>query len=320
MQTWFTRNLLVLCFGMAVSSTAVAQMDAYRVYVEPDGWSIGTNFGLSDLWGDVGTKSFVSHYTNSGYFDRVAFMGGMFGRYTVHPCFGIRFAANIGSVFATDKWNKDLAEVATTQGDDPVQRYLRSQDAKAYMAEGTVLFEFTPRRRNPDGKKAKKPGQPFIGAGLGFFHFTPYSTVGSSGKWVETYNLNLEGQGWGEDYPKQYSRWQPCIPLVIGYRWDIGQHLNLGIEYMYRMTFTDYLDGVSGKYVDPKAFKLHLSEQEAFIAQQVADKQPYFNNDLPNAPGNLRGNKDNNDGYSTLSITLYYKVLTRNRTWWRYGK
>jgi hypothetical protein len=315
MQARLTRKLLVLCIGLAASLKGVAQ-DASRVYIEPDGWSIGTNIGITDLWGDVGTKSFVSHYTNSTYFDKMVFMGGMFGHYSIHPCLDVRLGLNFGTVYATDKWNKDLADKATTQGDDPVQRYLRSQDAKSYIGEGYAMFEFMPRRRNPENSKAKKRGQPFIGAGLGLFHFTPYSTVANTGKWVAIQNLHLEGQGFGEDYPKNFSLWQFEIPLSIGYRWDIGQHLNLGIEYMYRITFTDYLDGVSGKYIDPNAFKAHLSPKEAQTAAAVADKQQYYNNDLPNAPGNLRGNSGNKDGYSTLSITLFYKVLTRHREWW----
>jgi hypothetical protein len=318
MQVRLTRYLLVLCIGMAMRFTAAAQIDAYRVYVEPNGWSVGTNFGMTDLWGDVGTKSLLSHYTNSKYFDKVAFMGGMFGRYSIHPCLSVRLGLNFGTLYATDKWNYDLAKKATSQGDDAVQRYLRSQDAKTYVQEGQVLFEFLPRRRNPQSRKAKKPGQPFIMAGLALFHFTPYSSVANSGRFVPIKDLHLEGQGFGDAYPKDFSLWQPAIPLGFGYRWDMGKHLNLGIEYLYRITFTDYLDGVSGKYIDPHLFKQHLSAGDAITAAQVADKQPYFNNELPNAPGNMRGNPGNKDGYSTITITFYYKVLTREREWWHY--
>src|SRR4051812_9373497 len=114
MQARFIRNLLVLCISMAAAATSNAQ-HASRIYIEPTGWSIGVNAGLSDMWGDVGTKSPIDHYTNSKYFDKVAFMGGMFGRYTVHPCFALRGSINIGSLYATDKWNYDLAKKAATE-------------------------------------------------------------------------------------------------------------------------------------------------------------------------------------------------------------
>jgi hypothetical protein len=311
----FTRKLLVLCMSIAASVSTRAQ-DASRVYVDPNGWSIGTNVGMTDLWGDVGTKSPLDHYVNSYYYKNMKFMGGMFGRYTVHPAFAVRFQLNFGTVYANDNWNYDKAILAITEGEDPVQRYLRSQTAKSYVFEAASLFEFMPFRVNPEKGIAYRRGQPYLGMGIGLFHFTPYSTVNKSDKWVPTYDLHLEGQGWGEGYPDDYSMWQFCVPFVIGYRWDLGQHLNLGIEYQYRMTFTDYLDGVSGAYVDPALFLEKLSAKDASIARQVADKESYFNNSLPNPAGNLRGNADNKDGYSSLSITFFYKVPTRNRQWW----
>ena len=318
MQARFIRSLLVFCIGILFAANANAQ-DAYRVYVEPDGWSIGTNIGMTDLWGNVGTQSIVDHYTNSHYTDKMCFMGGLFGRYTIHPALGIRLMANYGVLYATDQWNADKATVnnqVLLEGSDPVQRYLRAQNAKDQTFEGSFVLEVTPMRINPESKSARRRGQVFLGAGVGVFHFTPYSTAGNGTTYIKTYDLHLEGQGWGGSYPKQYSLWQPAIPLVIGYRWDIGQHLNLGLEYMYRYTFCKYLDGVSGKYVDPRAFYSHMSPEQAALAESVADKEPYFNNQIPNVAGNLRGN-GGNDSYSTITITFYYKILTRNRMWWR---
>jgi hypothetical protein len=307
----------VLLISIAICHTASAQ-DASRIYIEPTGWSIGTDVGMSDLWGDVGTKSFIDHYANSKYFNKVTAMGGMFGRYTVHPCFALRYMFNYGSLYATDKWNYDKAKVATDQGSDAFQRYARNQDAKAVIFENTLLMEFTPFRMNPESKKAHKRGQVYLAAGVAFFHFEPYSTVAGSQTWVKTYELDLEGQGFGAGYPPKYSLWQFGIPLAIGYRWDLGKHLNLGIEYMYRMTFTDYLDGVSGKYVSSAAFQEHLSPKNAILAEQVADKGQYAVPELegPNIPGNARGNPGNKDAYSTITITFYYKVHNATRQWW----
>lgn len=316
MQARFIRNLFVLCTGMAVSLTGFAQ-NASRIYIEPNGWSIGTTVGKSELWGDVGTQSLVDHFTNSKAFNHVAFMGGMFGRYTVHPCFALRFQLQYGSLYATDDWNYDLAKAASTIADDAYQRYARGQNARDFIFEGTFLMEFTPMRINPESKGAHRRGQPYLAAGLAYFHYTPYSTPSPNGPWVKTYNLDLEGQGWlGGNYPASYSLWQLGIPLGIGYRWDIGQHLNLGIEYMWRMTFTDYLDGVSGKYVGATAFDTHLNPHDAALAQQIADKGPDRGLEPPNAAGNLRGNPSNNDSYSTLSINFYYKILTKTHEWW----
>ena len=310
------RRIFLLLITVTTVTSSFAQ-DASRVYIEPSGWSIGTNFGSTDLWGDVGTKTLIDHYTNSKYFDKVAFMGGMFGRYTIHPCLGVKFGLNYGTVYATDAWNYDKAFVQLTQGTDAYQRYARGQSAKTDIFEGNILFELTPFRFNPEQKRAYKKGQPYIGVGLGYFHFTPKSTVGNGTKYVKIYDLHIEGDGFGDGFPPSYSLWQFCIPMSIGYRWDLGMHLNLGIEYCYRKTFTDYLDGVSGKYIDPSDYDKHLSPSEAATAKLVADKGYIKNLEQPNVKGNLRGNASNKDAYSSLSITLYYKVFARTKQWWK---
>ena len=310
-----TRRLSILCLCLALCLTGFAQNSA-KVYIEPNGWSLGMNTGVSDLWGDVGTKSPLTHYDNSNYLSNMKYMGGIFTRYTFHPCFSVRLQVNYGTLFATDTWNESAAKKSSDGGSDAVQRYLRSQDAKDIMFEGTLLFEFVPLRMNPESKAAHRKGQPYIASGISYFHFTPYSSVAGTSTYVKTYDLDLEGQGWGKGFPPTYSLWQPAVPLTIGYRWDLGQHLNIGVEYMYRMTFTDYLDGISGNYLSLAEYQEHLSPSNAILAEEVADKQPYFNHSLPNVPGTPRGNPADKDSYSTFSFTLYYKVPTRKKEWW----
>lgn len=137
MRRRYILSLLVVCFCTVTRFTATAQYNAFREYVEPDGWAIGMNAGISDLWGDVGTKSFITHYTNSKYFDKVASMGGLFARYSIHPCLSIRLQANYGTLYATDKWNYDAAKSVQLQGEDPYQRYARAQNAKVYLFDSS---------------------------------------------------------------------------------------------------------------------------------------------------------------------------------------
>ncbi|MCW3124283.1 MAG: hypothetical protein JWQ38_3775, partial [Flavipsychrobacter sp.] len=257
MQARFIRNLLIMCMSVAVSYSANAQ-NASRIYIEPNGWSIGTNLGTSDLFGDVGTQSAVVHYTNSKYFDHMAFMGGMFGRYTIHPAMAVKLGINYGALYATDNWNYDLALAAPNQGIDGYERYARGQNARSYIFEGSAMLEFTPLRFNPESKLAHRRGQPVLGFGVAYFHYTPYSTVGYGTRWVKSYDLSLEGQGFGGSFPEKESLWQLAIPLAFGYRWVLGQHLNIVFEYTYRMTFTVYLDVVSGKYIIKADFQNHL--------------------------------------------------------------
>ena len=316
MRAKFIRNLLVLCVAVITAFSSAHAQDASRIYIEPTGFSLGTNFGLTDLWGDVGTKSIVDHYTNSKYFDKVAVMGGMLGRYTIHPCLSVRAMVDFGAVYATDEWNYDKAKKATSQGDDSYQRYARGQASKSNILEGTMMMEFSPFRYNPESKMAHRKGQIYLVAGIGYFHFTPYSYVAGGTKWVEIYDLHIEGDGFGPGYPPSYSQWQLNIPMGLGYRWDIGQHLNIGVEFLYRKTFTDYLDGVSGKYIDPTVYAQHMSASQALEAAAVADKGWLKGLEPPNAAGNIRGDASTKDAYSSIGVTFYYKVFSRTKEWW----
>lgn len=315
MRTKFIRNILAVAFGSALAINAAAQsqirLDA------PHGWSIGTSVGMSDFWGNVGTKSVIDHYNNSSYTSNLHGMGGLFVRYSMSPAFSLRLSANYGVLYATDKWNFKAAQSATNTNDDAYQRYARNQDIKDKIWESTLELEFIPRRLNLLNNGAEKSAQPYLHAGVGYFHYTPYGLY--NGDWIKIHDLHLEGDGFPvAGMPSAYKLGGICIPVGIGYRFDIGQHLNLGVEYSYRLTFLGYMDDVSNKYIDPKYFQEFLSPTDAAIATQMANKsyQAIGPESTVGTPGNNRGNPSFKDSYSTISVVFYYKVKSHGVSWW----
>lgn len=319
MRKRMLRSILALCISAAALPAAKAQSPEY---IEPSGFSLGTTFGLADMWGDVGTKTIVDHYGNDKYWRKPHFMGGLFLRYTAHPSFSIRMGASYGTVFADDSWNEHNANKATSPTDDAYVRYLRNQIAKTNIWEGNLIFEFSPFRMGVNSKLAHKRWQPYLMAGIAAYHFRAMGEyrdrVTDQKKWVDLYDLHIEGDGWDfAGAPAKYKKWQMAVPLGVGLRWDIGYHLGLGVEYMYRYCFTDYLDGVSDKYIDPALYDKNLSPQDADIAKNVSDRTWIIvDPNYKHAPGDKRGNKAVNDGYSTISVTFFYKIKRRNTPWW----
>ncbi len=318
------RSLLVLILS-AGTIPALAQPAIPRKYVEHPGWSLGWTVGLSDLWGDVGTQSPIDHYVNSKYWDKPCFMGGMFARYTAHPMFAIRASINYGTLYANDNWNYDKAKNAESTKDDAFQRYLRNQDARANIWEGTLMVEWNPLRMNSESKAAQKRMQPYLMAGVGGFHFKPQTSIildlEGRRKWVNTHDLHLEGEGISfreakEGYARATSLWQICVPVGLGVKWDLGTDFSLGVEYLYRFTTTDRLDNVSSEYVSPDYFDRHLSPEKAAIAKQVYDKSWEIDPSIERRPWTMRGNKDVLDGYSTIAITFIYKIQSNKIPWW----
>ncbi len=324
MRKKLVRSLLVLSVS-AAAFTATAQPAIPREYVETPGFSLGMNFGLADLWGDVGTQSPIDHYANSKYWDKPCFMGGVFIRYTSHPVWAVKLALNYGTLYATDQWNIDKAKKAKNIDEDAFQRYLRNQDVRANTWEGTLMFELVPLRFNSESRAANKRLQPFITAGIGAFHFQPQTTVPDlvygHTKWVNVHDLHLEGDGVTYDKPKagfamKTSLWQMCVPMGAGLRWDVNEDMTIGFEYVYRMTTTDRLDNVSDEYATPDYFDSHLSPEKAELAKKLYDKSYVIEPSVTHKPWSVRGNKNVLDGYSTISFSFIYKLKDNKIPWW----
>ncbi len=332
-----------VCISATAITTALAQQKwvRYRApeFAERPGWSVGTNFGLCDLWGDVGTKSPIFHYVNEKYWDRPHFMGGLYARYALHPGFVPRIGINYGTAYASDNFNYNLAKNATTQEEDAYQRYARNLDAKANIWEGYVLFEINIfRLGNLESKRAKKRMQPYLLLGGGYFHYRTFGTytprgtdgrINGQSRQVDLHDLELEGENANitdsaalslnfAKPTKTWNPWQPSMNLGLGLRWDLGKKLTMGIEYMYRYTFTDYLDGVSNFYVDPRLFDyIHANDpNKAAMAKDMYDKSWQIDRNYKHGPGEIRGTPGVNDGYSTISLTFFYRIKSKQTPWW----
>jgi opacity protein-like surface antigen len=323
------RSVLTLSLG-AASLAASAQRKWIRDYKEPEfsepiGWSLGMTTGLSDLWGDVGTKSPIDHYGNGEYWNEPHFMGSIYLRYTLHPAFAMRLSAGFGTLYARDSWNKDAAEGAESLEDDAVQRYLRNQDVRNRVWEGSLMAELMPRRFNATTSGARRRFQPYLMAGIGVINHRPQTTWtsrptngGGHGQWVDIWDLNLEGQGWNfPNAPAKEDRWQIAVPLGIGARWDLGEQIGLGVEYLFRFTTTDYLDGVSAKYIPTSYYEAQLPEDKVQMARDISDKTwQILGKEYSHAAGERRGDRNSNDAFSTLSVNFFWKLNSRKRPWW----
>ncbi|MBS1630184.1 MAG: hypothetical protein JST27_09020 [Bacteroidetes bacterium] len=346
MRKTLLRNLLAgACIAALAAPSAQAQQKwtRYRApeFVERPGWSVGMNFGLSDLWADVGTKSLIDHYGNSKYWGSPHFMGGVFTRYAFHPGFVFRAAINYGSVYANDNWNQKKAESATSPDDVAFTRYMRNLDVQSNIWEGNIMFEINPLRiGNLEKRSAKKRMQPYILLGGGIFHYrakgtyVPRGTDGKAngqGRMVNLDDLYLENQGPSDPVTDSLLReanlslptgptkvWVPEVCGGIGVRWDIANQVSLGLEYVYRYTFTDYLDNVSTTYVDPKVFDIiHRNDPEkAQMAKDMYDKSWLIDPNASHKPGDLRGESSTKDAYSTFSISVFFRIKTKRVPWW----
>jgi hypothetical protein len=300
-------------------------------YIEQRGWSLGCNLGQADLWGDVGTKSVMDHYMNDEYtsdvFGNMRFMGGLFARYTRVPGISFRLGVNYGSLYATDRWNEEKAKEATTITSDYYQRYLRNLDVKTNIWEGNFLFEFSPFRVSnwEFGKLTHSRVQPYILLGISGFYFNPRGThvdlTTGAEKDIDLQPLRTEGQNFeapGHTFPKGYNLFSYAGVGGIGVRFDIGKGLGIGLEYQLRYTFTDYLDDVSGQYIDPIHQKTanFKNPSKGELALKMSDRSNEIIPGYRHEPGAFRGDPNNKDMFSTVSVMFFWKIKKRASPWW----
>lgn len=90
---------------------------------------------------------------------------------------------------------------------------------------------------------------PYFFAGVGLFHFNPYTYYGNMNEKVFLQPLGTEGQGLPE-YPdrEMYNLTQIFLPFAGGILWELNNKIKLGFEFRQNMVFTDYLDDVSNTY------------------------------------------------------------------------
>lgn len=156
---------------------------------------------------------------------------------------------------------------------------------------------------------------PYLFGGVGVFSFNPQARLPDpdnpldrSGRWEDLAPLRTEGQGAIGDryqqFPDVYNRTQIVFPFGLGFKFSLNRTFSIGMEWGMRMTLTDYLDDVSGFYVNSAAF-MSVSDDPG-LSIIMADRR--LNRDPIDPTGLQRGNSNRNDWYSFAGITLTARI------------
>jgi hypothetical protein len=150
---------------------------------------------------------------------------------------------------------------------------------------------------------------PYVMGGIAVFHFNPYAyaPVSAGGQKVFLRPLSTEGQGLtGFPDRKTYQLTQVAVPLGAGVRMKLTDRITVGAEISYRITFTDYIDDVSGTYVDQNA----LLTQRGPLAVQMAFRTPELpehTTDPYPINNTIRGGSAK-DNYYFMGLSISYRL------------
>lgn len=268
-----------------------------------------------------------NYYQNNLIYEVGASVGGMncFTDLGGRRGIGKRFAKDInlkntmacGSFFFGVVWKNEIAlRMEATYGNvqaydsilanvknNSEQRYYRNLSFRSPISEIMLVAEIHPFYIFGDFDEDHYPPavSPYLVAGIGYFHFNPEAYL--NGNWVNLQPLSTEGEGFPE-YPnvKPYKLSQINFPVGIGARYDLSPLVNLRAEIVTRFLQTDYLDDVSGRYINPAVFANH------FTGVQLTEALLLNNRAKPGAetahPGGIRGNPKSNDSYLTFNLKI----------------
>jgi opacity protein-like surface antigen len=262
---------------------------------------IGINFGPTFFLGDLGGhRGYGSTFIKDVNLPLTKFMKGFFVSVYPNEWLGFRIAGQYTYVEGQDR-------IIGTNGSNELFRKYRNLDFRSDIWEVYTAVEFFPLMILKQYDVEYQPKlRPYIFAGVGVFHFNPQGSLTDANgnkTWQYLHPLHTEGEGFPE-YPdrKPYPLTQLNIPMGAGLKYLLSDKINLGVELLYRKTFTDYVDDVSTTYIDRNLFNKYLSPADANIALQINDKSS--SNYTRTDPGLQRGNPKNNDAYFSFLLKI----------------
>ena len=160
---------------------------------------------------------------------------------------------------------------------------------------------------------------PFFYTGISFFHFNPQAKypidgeiTSMQGKWISLKPLKTEGQGLFPTRP-DYSLNQIAIPFGMGVKYFIDMYWAVTFEYGFRITFIDYIDDVSTTYVDPAILKNAIGGEQGDLAAHFSNPNNKNLGSSITMAGQQRGDIRDRDTYMFAKISMYYKIIPKEK-------
>jgi hypothetical protein len=272
------------------------------------GFGVGPLYFLGDLGGNTGVGSMG---LKDVQFSEPKMVKGVYGAFYPGEWIGLRASIAHGKLEAYDSKIPDKGGPERSRKDRNLQ--FQSSLFEAYL--GVELYP-TVFMEQYDGLAGKI--RPYVVGGIGLFRFNPkgeYYAPDGSRKWVPLQPLRLEGQGMSQ-YPdrKEYKLTQVEIPLGGGIKYFLKENFYVGIEVLYRKTFTDYIDDVSTSYIDNTLFASYLDAEKTAMANQLYNRE----NLMPGGSltrsgvGEQRGNPEQNDAFFSSTLKIGWRLIDWN--------
>lgn len=242
---------------------------------------IGISGGGSQYFGDLNDR-YGFKTINPAY--------GLYARKHLNQYISLRMGAYYTKVDYSDKLNLDLYQRQRNLDftSDIIEASFQAEFNFFRFVTGDPYHRFTP----------------FLTMGLGGFLYDPYTTYNGNKYYLRP--LGTEGQNAGYE-DRKYTNFSPCVPIGVGAKFWVVGGINLTLEVVDRLTFTDYLDDVSSTYVGIDKFSLKPKDP----SRALQDRSVELNqNNALGRTGKQRGNSATRDQYLMCLFSVSWHFTT----------
>lgn len=243
--------------------------------------SAGIMIGGANYMGDLSRNSRAMHFKETGP------AAGIFGRYGINDFVSVKLGLNYARISGADD-NANDADVN-----------LRNLSFRSDIFELAITGELNISGYQPYG--LYNTFSPYLFLGVSVFSFNPKANY--LDEWVALQPLGTEGQGLIPGLTP-YNRVSFAIPFGIGAKYAVTDKLNVGIEIGARRTFTDYLDDVSGNYVEYSELLAGNGTLAAALGNRSGELGAGEPFSVPT--GTQRGDDARKDWFFIMGITASY--------------
>lgn len=242
-------------------------------------YEFGFSLGATGYLGDLDTPNDLD------IIKRIRPAGGVFIKYKMNDRFAFRGNLLIGKLIGDD---------SQSTVDWQVRRNL---SFTSNIVELAGLFEVNLLKFGEDYKK----WTPFVFGGVAYLHHNPKAEF--EGQKVALQPLGTEGQSM-PGFQDKYSLNLISIPLGAGLKFQLTDKIGMQMEITQRITFTDYLDDVSGTYVNYNELLFGNGALAAELGHRDPDQEARLNINT----GDKRGGADVNDFYYSGTLSFFITI------------
>lgn len=241
----------------------------------------------------AGTSVYVGDLNPTLSFKDARWAGGAFYRYNFNNRMSVRSAFNYGFLDAADS---------------RIKRYpflqARNLSFKSQIAELAATFEINFFKYSLIKSRDTKFWTPYLFIGGSVFYYNPYTYL--NGQKYQLESVGTEGQKSANRPTKNrgYDQYAFAIPYGLGVKIALNRNWALNVEASSRITFTDYIDDVSGSYAEKEDVNYYVNGVN--VGPDLADRSTA----KIGIPGKQRDTSKDKDRFIFIGVGVSYTINT----------